>query len=242
VGIRFVGLEEAKQLGLRKLPDVGKDELRLIDIADFDLCACGGTHVQSTAQIGMILVRKFEKVKQGYRVEFVCGDRALRTARNDFETLSQAAALFSSGLSEVPSNIRKSLDEIKAGQKQHHKLLEELAELLAEKMYATTQTDGRFKLVKQITTDRDLGFVKLLAQKLSKHAGVVAILGTTYGPAAVVFGRSADVDVDVSVLMKEAMAEVGGRGGGSKDLAQGGVPDATKVPGLIEAVARKIQS
>ncbi|HVZ17862.1 MAG TPA: alanyl-tRNA editing protein, partial [Terriglobales bacterium] len=108
VGIRFVGLDEAKQLGLRKLPDVGKDELRLIDIADFDLCACGGTHVQSTAQIGLILVRKFEKVKQGFRVEFVCGDRALRIARKDFETLTQSAALFSSSLYEVPSNIKKS--------------------------------------------------------------------------------------------------------------------------------------
>ena len=64
VGIRFVPLEEAKHLGLRKLPDVGKEQLRLIDIADFDLCACGGTHVQSTAQIGAIFVRKMEKVSK----------------------------------------------------------------------------------------------------------------------------------------------------------------------------------
>ncbi len=241
VGIRFVGLDEAKQLGLRKLPDVGKDELRLIDIADFDLCACGGTHVQSTAQIGLILVRKFEKVKQGFRVEFVCGDRALRIARKDFETLTQSAALFSSSLYEVPSNIKKSLDDIKAAQKQQHKLLEELAEFWAEKLFAATENKGNFKIVKQVFADRDLAFVKLTAQRLSKRSGVVTLLGTTAGQPALVFARSADVDTDVSALMKEVMASVGGRGGGSKDLAQGGVPDATKVPELLDQMATKFE-
>lgn len=248
VGIRFVHLDEAKQLGLRKLPDVGKDELRLIDIADFDLCACGGTHVQSTAQIGPILVRKSEKVKQGFRVEFVCGDRALKTARLDFETLTQAGMMFSSGMYEVPANIKKTLDEIKLAQKQQHKLLEELAELSAEKMFQTTPPSAKeaengapqLRLIKQVFADRDLAFVKMLAQKLSKHSGVVALLGTTQGQAAMVFARSGDVDVDVSVLMREVMASVGGRGGGSKDLAQGGVPDSKKVPELLATVAAKI--
>ncbi len=242
VGIRCVGMDEAKTLGLRKLPDVGKEALRLIDIADFDLCACGGTHVKSTAQIGLILVRKFEKVKQGYRVEFVCGDRALKVARKDFETLTQAGALFSSGLYEVPANIKKTLDEIKAAQKHQHKLLEELAEFWAEKFYSETESNGRFKLVKEVFSDRDLAFVKLAAQKLSKRSAVVALLGTAQGQPALVFARSADVDVDVSVLMKDAMAAAGGRGGGSKDLAQGGVPDANKVSELIEAAAGKINA
>lgn len=240
VGVRFVALEEAKQLGLRKLPDVGKDELRLIDIADFDLCACGGTHVRSTAQIGMILVRKSEKVKQGYRVEFVCGDRALRTARRDFETLTHAAALYSASLSEVPANIKKSLEEIKVAQKQQHKLLEELAEFWAEKSVGSAETKGGFKLVKQVFADRDLAFVKLLAQRIGKRSGAVALLGTTQGQAALVFARSSDVEVDVSALMKEAMAASGGRGGGSKDLAQGGVPDASRVSELLDMAAGKI--
>jgi alanyl-tRNA synthetase len=240
VGIRFVALEEARQLGLRKLPDVGRDELRLIDIADFDLCACGGTHVQSTAQIGAILVRKAEKVKQGVRVEFVCGDRALRLARKDFETLAQAGTLFSSGLYEVPQNIRKSLDEAKAAQKQHHKLLEELAELWSEKMAASAPEQNGRKLVKQVFADREVAFVKLLAQKLSHHAGLIALLGTALGQPTAILARAADVDLDAGAIMKASLASVGGRGGGSKDLAQGGVPDAAKLVELMESVAARI--
>jgi alanyl-tRNA synthetase len=242
VAIRFVRLDEARQLGLRKLPDVGRDELRLIEVSDFDLCACGGTHVQSTAQIGAILVRKAEKVKQGFRVEFVCGDRALRIARRDYETLTQAGALFSSGLYEVPQNIRKLLDEAKIAQKQHHNLLEELAELSAGKLIASASEKNGRKLVKQVFADRDVVFVKLLAQKLSKHAGVIVLVGTSLGQPTAILARAADVDLDAGVTMKEALASVGGRGGGSKDLAQGGVPDAAKLAELIEKLASGIRA
>ena len=76
VKIRFVTREEASGLGLRKLPPGDKHELRLIDIHNFDLTACGGTHVRGTGQIGCILLRKTERVRQGMRVEFVCGLRA----------------------------------------------------------------------------------------------------------------------------------------------------------------------
>jgi alanyl-tRNA synthetase len=242
VAIKFVPLEEAKQMGLRKLPDVGKDELRLIDIAGFDLCACGGTHVQGTSQIGLILVRKSEKVKQGYRVEFVCGDRALRTARHDYETLLQAAALFSGNIYEVPKQMTKSLDEIKAAKKAEHKLLEELAEFWAGKLAAASNPAGNFKVVQQVFSDRDLAFVKLLAQEVSRHSGIVALLGTTIGQPSLVLSRSSDVEADVSALLKEALAAVGGRGGGTKDLAQGGVPDATKIPALLNQIRSKLNS
>src|SRR6478672_13542765 len=111
VSIRFVPLEEARELGLRKLPPRQTGDLRLIDIKDFDLCACGGTHVRATGQIGCILLRKAEKVKQGTRVEFICGLRAISMARKDYSTLTEAAALYSSHIHELPQQIRKSLEE-----------------------------------------------------------------------------------------------------------------------------------
>lgn len=241
VSIKYVALEEAKQLGLRKLPEAGKEELRLIDIQGVDICACGGTHVLSTGQIGPILVRKSEKVKQGFRVEFVCGDRALKTARKDFEVLTRAAALFSTNIWEVPAQITKTLDDIKSAQKSQHKLLEELAEFWACELAVSAPSQDSFKRVKHVFADRDLAFVKMLAQKLGKQQGIVALLGTTLGQPAIVFSRSQDVDVDVSALMKEAMSAVGGRGGGTKDLAQGGVPEASRVPSLLDEVVAKLK-
>jgi len=242
VQVRFVPIDEARQLGLRKLPDVSKEELRLIEIADFDLCACGGTHVASTGQVGPVFVRKMEKVKQGFRVEFVAGDRALKTARRDYETLTQAAAQYSGNIYEVPKLIEKSLDDIKSSAKTQHKLLEELAEFWATDLASNAPATANYHLVKQSFTDRDIVFVKLLAQKLSRFEKLVALLGTTVGQPTLVLSRSADVDVDVSALLKDALASVGGRGGGTKDLAQGGVPDAAQLARLLDQIADKLSA
>ena len=101
VEIRLPRPTRHERMGVRKIPPAVREKLRLIDIRDFDLNACGGTHVRSTGQIGAILLRKTEKVKQGVRVEFVCGLRAVGTARRDFQTLTEAAAVFSTQLWEV---------------------------------------------------------------------------------------------------------------------------------------------
>ncbi len=237
VDIRFVTRDEAAQLGLRKLPPAEHDELRLIDIRDFDLTACGGTHVSQTGQIASILLRKIEKVRQGWRVEFVAGQRAVATARRDFTTLTETAALFSAHLYDVPQQARKSLDEIRSLRKQREQSQEELASAQAAALLAETpEADGR-KLVVRTFSDRDLNFVKLLAQKLTRlspHA--VAILATTSPQPSLVFAQSAGQPFDMGALMKETMTKLGGRGGGSKDMAQGGIPNADGIDAALKAV------
>jgi alanyl-tRNA synthetase len=72
---------------LRKLPD-RQGTIRVIDIADYDKNACGGTYVRSTGQIGGLQLRTVERVSRGVRVEFVCGLRAVVAARVDLAILS----------------------------------------------------------------------------------------------------------------------------------------------------------
>ena len=240
VDIRFVTREEAANLGLRKLPPAERDELRLIDIHDFDLSACGGTHVNHTGQIAGLLLRKTEKVRQGYRVEFVAGLRAVRTARRDYTTLTETAALFSSHIYDVPENARRSFDEIKSLRKQREQLMDDLAASQSATLLAETpETNGR-KLIVRIFPERDLAFIKLLAQKLTRLSPtVVALLATQSPQPALVFAQSSGQPYDMNALLKQTLAAIGGRGGGSKDLAQGGLPNST---GLAEALTAAAQS
>jgi len=241
VGIRFSSLAEAQTLGLRKIPpDVG-DELRLIDIQGVDLTACGGTHVSRTGEIGAILLRKFEKVKQGMRVEFVCGERAVRTARRDFSTLTAAAALFSAQIYDVPAQITKLQEENKTVQKQEKRTQEEVAELMASQLTGEAQQAGSVMLVRRFFPERDVTFVKLLAQKLTTRPNLIALLAGGAGQPGVVFAQSAGGPFNVGALLKDALAPVGGRGGGSKDLAQGGVPDAAAAEQVLAAAAERIR-
>ena len=241
VEIRFVTRAEAETLGLRKLPPTERDELRLIDIRDFDLTACGGTHVAHTGQIASVLLRKTEKVRQGWRVEFVAGQRAVATARRDFTTLTEAAALFSAHIYDVPQQARKSLDEIRSLRKQREQSQEDLAAAQAAALLAETpETNGR-KLVMRILADRDLSFVKLLAQKLTRLSqGVVALLATTSPQPSVVFAQSPGQPFDMGALLKATMTKLGGRGGGRKDMAQGGVPNADGIEAALKMIAETL--
>jgi alanyl-tRNA synthetase len=240
VGMHFVTAEKAREMGVRKIPPTERDQLRLIEVRGFDLCACGGTHVKATGQVGSILCRKVEKVKQGFRVEFVCGERAVRTARRDYETLVESGGLFSTHVWEVPASIRKLVDDGKTAGKVQHKLLEEIAELRAAQLLAGRDESG-VRVIADVFADRELTFVKLLAQKLTQSSGVVALLGAGVGQPTLVFAQSPGGKNDMGGLMKEAMAKLGGRGGGNKDMAQGGVPEAGKLQGAVDEAKARIE-
>jgi alanyl-tRNA synthetase len=241
VDIRFVTRDEAGKLGLRKLPPTERDELRLIDVHDFDLTACGGTHVSQTGQIASLLLRKIEKVRQGWRVEFVAGLRAVATARRDYTTLTETAALFSAHIYDVPQQARKSLDEIRSVRKQLEQSHEELAEAQAVGLLGETPEANGRKLVVRFFSDRDLNFVKLMAQKLTRLSPhVVALLATTAPQPSLVFAQSSGQPFDMGALMKQTMATLGGRGGGSKDMAQGGIPNPGGIAETLKDVAAKV--
>jgi alanyl-tRNA synthetase len=238
VEIRYVSRADAEKLGLRKPPAAERDELRIVEFAGFDVSACGGTHVASSGQIGSILLRKTEKVRQGTRIEFVCGDRAVRIARRDYSALSEAAALFSAKLWDVPDQIRKSADDSKLMRKQKDDTLDQLAELMAlAALQSQPEKNGRRIIVKTFP-DRDIVFAKLFAQKVTRAAGpVIALVASTSEPGGLVFAQSAGGAADMGMLLKQVLSSVGGRGGGSKDFAQGGIPSGGSVD--IEQLLRE---
>ena len=241
VQIRFVTREEAGKLGLRKVPPAERDELRLIDIHEFDLSACGGTHVNQTGQIGCVLLRKTERVRQGWRVEFVAGQRAVATARRDFTTLTEAAGLFSAHIYDVPQQVRKSLDEIKSLRKQREQSLEELSEAQAAALLAETPEAGGRRLVIRSFADRDMNFLKVLAQRATRLGpNVVTLLGTTSPQPSLVFAQSIGQLYDMGALMKGTVSKFGGRGGGSRDMAQGGLPSADGIQAALTHAASSL--
>ncbi|QMV17810.1 alanyl-tRNA editing protein [Granulicella sp. 5B5] len=118
---RWVSRDEAEAMlargDLRKLPE-REGPMRIVEIEGIEHNACGGTHVASTGAIGSILLRRTEKVKQGTRVEFCCGQRAIAAARRDFDLLRQTGALLSVGAPDVPNRVEKLLQDAKASAKE----------------------------------------------------------------------------------------------------------------------------
>jgi len=241
VEVRYLTREEAGKLGLRKVPVADRDELRIIDIREWDLSACGGTHVNQTGQIGCVLLRKAEKVRQGWRVEFVAGQRAITTARRDYSTLAETGALFSSHIYEVPQQARKSLEEIRTLRKQREQSQEELAAAQAATLLAQTEEENGKKIIVRVFADRDLNDLKLLAQQLTRQSqAAITLLATTSPQPALFFAQSKGQPHDMGALLKETMTKLGGRGGGSKDMAQGGVPSSQNLEACLAEVRARL--
>ena len=241
VTVRNVDRGEADELlsagELRKLPE-RTGTIRLIEIANCDLNACGGTHVRATGQIGGLLIRSMERVRQGVRVEFVCGLRAVAAARQDFSTLTQSASMLSTPRAEVPAGIERLQADAKSGAKELRKLREELATYHAIRLAVEEQIVNHLRLVRRVFADRDADYVKLVASRLvaSVPQTVALMVSTHQEPALVVLARSGDLEFHAGNMMKEALASMGLRGGGSADLAQGQVAQS-KVADLLDTLS-----
>ena len=104
----------------------------------------------------------------------------------------------------------------------------------------TPPRNGR-KLIVRIFSDRDVSFIKLLGQKLTRlDPAVIALLASASGQPSLVFAQSAGQPFDMGSLMKDAMSRLGGRGGSSKDLAQGGAPKAEAIEVMLSETADRL--
>jgi alanyl-tRNA synthetase len=240
VTARIVARGEAEELLakglLKKLPE-RDGTIRLIEIEGFDLNACGGTHVRATGQIGCVLIRGTERVKQGVRVEFVCGLRSVGSAQRDLTTLTRAASSLSLGRDLVPDGVDRLIAENKAGSKERQRLREDLAQYHACRLLVECPIENGLRLVRRGFSEYDLQYIKLLASRLTASAPqTCALMGSTEeDPAKVVLSSSQDLPVDCGKTLRDALAAHGLRGGGSKTMAQGQVP-AAKMEALFDAV------
>jgi alanyl-tRNA synthetase len=249
VTVRTVTREEAEKLlsagDLRKLPE-REGSIRLIEIADYDLNACGGTHVRSTGQIGSLLIRSTERVSRGLRVEFVCGLRAVAAARHDFTLLGRCAAALSIGRDEIPATIERLHSEVKSSNKDRQRLREDLATYHATRLAVEEMIKDNLRLVLRTFTDRDRDYVRLLASRVCATVPrtVAAFVAVEADPARIFLACSHDIDLNCGDFLRITLAAHGLRGGGSADLAQGDLPrsQANQVAAEISASLRSLLS
>ncbi|HZH89372.1 MAG TPA: alanyl-tRNA editing protein [Pyrinomonadaceae bacterium] len=249
VRVRSVSPREAAALPLRK--DSERDgDLRIIEIEDFDLSPCGGTHAARTGEVGILAVRSWERARNLTRIEFLAGGRVHADYGRANHTARAVAALFSAGRDDAPELAARLVEENKTLLRRVRALEEiaarvEAAELIqtATTVAAAAGSDAHIRIVTHAFAERDAESLKRLALSIISRPGHIALLGSrdADGRAArLVFARSAEAHGDMNALMREACALLGGRGGGRPDLAQGGGTNADKLPDALHAAARRL--
>jgi alanyl-tRNA synthetase len=237
VSIRFVSLEEANRLPLRKEPTRG-GTLRLVEIPDVDLSACGGTHVSRTGEIGVIGVIASERFKGGSRVTFVCGHRAVRALRGYRDAVSGSIRVLSVLPAELPAAVERLQGEGKNLRKTIGRLQESLAVHEAARLLNAATASGSLRVVTEVIEGWDAQGLKAIAAALSTNPNVAAVLVSSSTPSFVVVSHSADASLDANNILRQLIERFGGRGGGKPDLAQGGGLNAA--PADLVAAARAL--
>lgn len=191
-----------------------KGKVRIITIPGVDVCACCGTHVKRTGEVGSIRIYSNEKYKGGVRVMMLAGKRALE----EDNILCKQNHLISAALSAQPQNTYESV-RILQNQlvEEKHKNTELYAELMNYKLHSYEDNQ---KLVMDFEEGMDRNIMVKFANALvdEKHAGTAAVLNhTEQGYAYVIISHT----VDLKAHVKDINSLLNGRGGGKKDVIQG---------------------
>jgi alanyl-tRNA synthetase len=237
VNVRYGTAEELAAAGVRKTVE-RSGTLRAIEIESLELQPCGGTHVQRTGQIGMIFVRGVSRIRQDWRVEFACGRRAERLARDDFARLRAVAQRLNCSPQEAVSAAERLVAERDAHFKSAKASIQKLAEMDARASVHDfpVGADGLRVIAKLFETDSPeyvQAFVREVAQAENTVALVVHILG-----GQIFFSQHPTAKKDMNALLAEALKHVPGKGGGARDSARGRLADPQRaLEFLITAAA-----
>jgi alanyl-tRNA synthetase len=237
---RFVDGVDASSLDLRK-PPPDAELVRLVEIEGFDNQACCGTHPRSSAEVGPIVVRGIEKLKNATRVQFLCGERVLGDYRDTVGRMRALASVLSSTEEDIVAAAEKIQDERKTLGKKLRKLESEVLLSRCEAWMEDATPHGEASLLVKELEGLGPSALRTAAQALTQKPRRVVILGGVEGGRAhIVCARSADVSADAGALLRTALPAVDGQGGGSSQIAQGGGPEVAGLARALELAVSKV--
>ena len=219
-----ITFEEASAVvGLRKASD-RTGQLRIIEIQGVDRSACGGTHVKSTAELGLIQIRRLEKVRKNTRLEFLAGGRALSRVRQDYRIAAELSRACTVAIDDLPAAVSSLRQRLTEADKERQRLSLELArrqgvELLASSVSGAGET-RRTLLTPSSVTDE----ARATAQAFAGGGKAIALILAAEAPSVLV-AASPDSGIHAGDLVTQILKEYGGKGGGSSTFAQGSLAD-----------------
>lgn len=240
VKLHYPTPQELKSFPLRKAPTVEED-IRIVEVSNYDFSPCGGTHPQFTGNVGMIKIRKWEKLRDGIRLEFLCGMRALADYQRKNTQINHLASLLSIKDIEVQEAIERLLDENKTLFKGYNQQKRTLLEYRAKDLYNAAEEFKSLKIIAQKFDGEDFKDLQALAALLNQMPNTIALLATVNEKAQVVFTRSKELDMNMNQLFKEVIPLIDGKGGGNPITAQGGGSLVSNLEGLLMAAVNKLK-
>ncbi|MCL2007066.1 MAG: DHHA1 domain-containing protein [Treponema sp.] len=216
--------EDITTFPLRRVPPIGEEVIRVLEIEDCDIIACCGTHVKSTAEVGMLRILGAEKYKGMTRITFIAGRRVLLDSRKLRENAGIISRALSIPVMEIGKGVLELIEKMNRGEKRlkayEERETAEKAEALIVKANAAIAGDSKrpaiiieYYPVEDSNTILNIGKI---AQK--KTMATLILISETELKFA---GFASEKDFDLREFLKEAFEKHRGKGGGSPSFFQG---------------------
>jgi len=234
--------EDLSSFPLRRVPPKGEEVIRVVEIEGCDLIACCGTHVKTTAEIGMFRILGAEKYKGMTRISFLAGRRLLRECRllrNNAGVISRALSV---PLAETGKGVLEFIEKTAQTEKRlrdlEEKAIKAKAEALLHKaaLLRKAADAAAPAVIMETYSDSDINELLSIGKSAQKQTRAVLILVS--GTDLKFIALCSDKNFDLRTLIKKAFEARGGRGGGSPSFFQGSF--ATKE--AMDAFLREIGS
>jgi alanyl-tRNA synthetase len=227
--------EELAALPLRRAPKV-TDNIRVIQMGDFDVSPCGGTHCTRSAQVGMVRVLGVERYKGKGRVLFSAGRRARTELWEEAGVLRALGKSFSCGPMDVPASVDKLRRDLTEVREALGAARAKLAESTAAELAAQAeQSPG--KPVVAVLDGASPEYLRSVAARLtSRPEAVVLLAGRNPEGLSVLITRGSGSSFGCGAFLKRAAEAAGGRGGGRPEHAEGRLPPTTDWPAIVASL------
>lgn len=235
--------EELKNLTLRRALPNTEEDIRVVHIKDFDINACCGLHPTSTKDLRLIKIKRFTKHKEGTRIEFLAGNRAVEDTLKKDELFNSICSYLSCNENEALNGIKNLNASLKDANDTNKSLNTLLAKYQVKDLIDNAENIGNYKVVKQIF-DGDMKYVNTLTSKLVENENIIALMAIKNGEKAnLLFCCSKNIkDVKMNELFKESISAIDGRGGGSPFQAQGAGKNNENLEEALEIAFTKIKN
>jgi alanyl-tRNA synthetase len=220
-------------------------DVRIVEIEDWDMSACAGTHFPATGMLGMLKILKVENYKGGSRVHFAVGMQALDYFRHVQQVATDISNLLSAGTGDIFNLVQKLQEERQALSKQVAELNESLLQHEKSALLNSAITVDGIRLVMAAFDNQSSDALKTLGNLLRAEAKTVGVLvNRQVDNVGVAVCAADDTGIHAGNLLKALLADFDGRGGGSESFAQGvckGLADTSALLPSIEAKVREIK-
>ncbi len=219
----FVSPEKIGEIPLRRQVQKYTENIRIVEIETFDFSACGGTHCTNTGMIGLLKIIKTEKQNKETRIYFVAGRQALQYFDTYHSIVSTLAKQFNSSPENITTLVKQLNDQNLALQKEMQTAKQKLLPLEAQELYENATKIGDLNLVRLVAKGRSANELRILATVLQKKDRTVSFIANCDEKKfSLIVSCSVDSGKSANEYLSKILQQISGKGGGNKDIAQGG--------------------